>query len=1042
MTAGLWVAPVITPALTGAPLLTNGDMESIVGWLDYSGWGVISQEAEARPLSPGTKCLQLANDAVHNGHAHQVLVPTVGDWIDMRAWARKVDARATLGVRRSDNTIQFLRAYVTSTDWTQYHLTGCITALGGPIWISVDNLDVGAGLTARFDDLAAYRLQPATMRGPLCSTGPTGTWYAFPVVALGTQAGLLVSADGDGNGVLAMIDRTPSSTIPNLCSIRLFKWVGGVPTADVVAPRTVIDYADGYELAISRTGDTYTVLYNSVPMLAAAIPDFPGQGDFQGWSAAAENSVGLMAYASADTGGMLIGTGTCGQARPRLFFSASEIPALREKANSTHATIFAPVQTYAASFLGSTPPALPAVLDLQGFRLAGNRLVAIALTYILTGDAQYAALARDHVLAYCRYPFWAGEGAMHTKDLGFHHILQGCAIAYDWIHATLSLTERAVIQEALARRAQESYALGLSSPPQWWDISWVQNHMYINHSALGLMALSLAGDDARADTWLAAAVDAMQQAMTLLDTTPDGSYHEGIPYQEYSLAMPLPFLLNLRRLRGVDLFPHNYLEQYSTWRAANVLPGTLRHFLSFGDFAWSWGNGYAIQSVLRFCAAEYRDGLAEWVAQQIIAADPRLPDTRAPYYALEFLYYDPTVAATAPTELDYIFENGECVIWRTGFGAGDLAFGLKGGVYGGRVPFDAFTGQTAPFTPDHTKEQFNIGHDHDDGGSVYISLGSVDLFSETVANGLRATTYHNALLVDDIGQWRSPDTGLIYRDPALFTGTDGRLTQAGNAGSFGLAVLDLTDRYWDAAVPPVKLLTSYTRHFLVYKAGGYAVLLDALDSGVARRYKWCGHFAVSAGVFGNWIQGVADGVNVLGVNVVTPAFLSETGNDGKEYIRIYPAVDVASTRICTVLYPTTLAGWGGEPACSLLGDDGNGLGVQVGTEDHVIRYGAGVVAVGTYSMDADAASIIKDGGGNVTRLFLGNGVSLADGVTTLISGTIVTAEVVYSGTDLALTCDDAAGVLSLSIHAPVTTALTVNGVARDFTRLGDYITPI
>lgn len=124
----------------------------------------------------------------------------------------------------------------------------------------------------------------------------------------------------------------------------------------------------------------------------------------------------------------------------------------------------------------------------------------------------------------------------------------------------------------------------------------------------------------------------------MLNGIRDGSWHGGIPYQSYGLTLSLPFMVNLRTIQGVEILPHVYLRHYPYWRLYNHLPNSTQFILAYGDFDWSWNNAYSPQNLLRFTASEYGDGYAEWMAQQLIAAEGRAADVYStPWYVFEFL---------------------------------------------------------------------------------------------------------------------------------------------------------------------------------------------------------------------------------------------------------------------------------------------------------------------------------------------------------------------------------------------------------------------
>jgi hypothetical protein len=744
---------------------------------------------------------------------------------------------------------------------------------------------------------------------------------------------------------------------------------------------------------------------------------------------------------------------------PRLFFTSEDIPQLQSLAQTTHKEIWEPILNFADSKIDTSPPASPTCPDLEFFRGYGNQMIAFAFAYVITEDSAYFELTRRHLLGFTEWDVWGDESDCGERDLGFHHMLLGNTLAYDWLYNDLSEEDRATIGTHLARRAQESYEASSSGTYQWdnwWRRSYMQNHHWINHSALGLAALALEGEDPRTQTWIDQAVDHLSRVQYLLEGLADGSWHEGIPYQSYGLTLSLPFLDNLRRLKGIDLLPHTYLKNYALWQVYNYLPGTSRFVFSFGDFSWSWSNAYAPQNILRFVAREYGDGHAEWGAQEIIQSVGRYANVyNAPWYVLEFLYYDPTIVAQSPEDLplDHTFTDLEGVVWRTGWGEDDLTFALKTGPYVGRYAFEQFINGAYPF--DHPGlDQANNGHDHEDTNTFYLYRGGVDLTSEAIEYGYGETHYHNTLLIDGQGQYEDPNTYNNYdywdEDPDLFRDADGVLEAVYGTRNFNFLVSDATNRYRltdpETGKPGQYRVNEYKRYVLFVKPG-YLILLDTILADSPHQYEWVAHFDSSASVEGDWIKGEAMEDQVLGIKVLAPTpFTTSTGTDEKTFIHIQPSSDVADTRFLTVLYPTDQDHWGSKPPITLLGLNDQAAGLRVdqdGTaEDHLLKFGQGEGTVGEYTFDGQVASVTKQGDGSLLKIFFAKGSDLADsnGDRTLLhsSNTDVVVEIIFEGNQLAIVGEELA---ELSIYAPDadTEQVTFNDQPVPAVREGDYV---
>jgi hypothetical protein len=778
------------------------------------------------------------------------------------------------------------------------------------------------------------------------------------------------------------------------------------------------------------------------------------------------NGVGHAVTLNAMLGGTPFLTGTvsvtptAASQHPRLFFSGQDVLALQEAGRTTHAEIRQPILEYAIGLLDSPPPTYPGQADYSAFTNAANRLIPLAFAYAVTGDERFSDLTREHLLAYAAWEYWGGDSELGDRDLTLSFMLKGNALAYDWVYDQLSETDRTTIRSALAQHAQEQY-LAATNPytstwRNWWRHSFAQNHWHVNNTAVGMAALALEGEDSRTTTWLDHVVGQMEINDYVLGGIQDGTWHEGVYYQNMMLTLSLPFFHNLERLKGQDIFPDAYLENFIQWKLYNYLPGTRQFALSYSSFFVDWGwNAGDHQNVLRLMARRYRSGHAEWLAQQIIAADGRYASVyHAPNYVFEFLYYDPTVTPVAPTALshDRTFSDLEGVVWRTGWDSDDVVFGLRTGPYGGRFLYETYLDDAYPF--DMVGDELNVGHNQPDANTFYLYKGGTDLSSELPIRAREETTQlHNTLLVDGQDQYFADWHNRIYED------TDAKLEAVYGTPNFSYLASDATNRYREKnddgpGSPGDWMIDEFTRYVLFAKPD-YLVIVDDIRSEIPHRYDWVCHTAEGGAIAveGDWVKGAANGDDVLGVKVLAPSgFAYETGvsiheytSHEKPYVRVRPAADAADTRFVTLLYPTDEANWGSKPAMSLLGDTDQAAGVRValdGTQDHLIRYGSeGSVAIGGYALTGAVASVFKDSGGDLARLFLGNGRTVSDegGTRVLIEAqSAITVEAVYSGTALALYGD---GLHGLKIYGPDVDVdqVTVNDEAALATKIGDYV---
>ena len=752
---------------------------------------------------------------------------------------------------------------------------------------------------------------------------------------------------------------------------------------------------------------------------------------------------------------------------PRLFFSSADVPALQARAQSSHSDIWLGVKAFTASQLNSAPPAQPFTApdlntEQDDFRNGGNELIAFALTCRIQADTASCALAKRYLLAYATWTRW-GEGGQ--RGLGLAHMVLGNTIAYDWIFDRLTAVEQTTVRTTLATHAQELYeaATGAYSDTwlNWWRKSYAQNHDFVIYSALGTAALALWDEDSRSPTWFALARDRMTSVQTLLNGIQDGSWHEGIPYQSYALTMALPFWVNARRLQGVDLLPHAYLAQYARWRIYNRVVGASvadttaasatdtsaksneQYILPSGDFDWSWGDSYAPYALLHFVAAEQHDGYAQWLAGQLVSAGRKTSVYDAPWQALEFFYFDPSVATHAPDaspgalSSSATFTDAQAVVWRTGWGASDLAFAFKSGAYGGRFAFDSFVNQLQPWGDCHVAGcQLNMGHDHDDTNGFYLFRAGRWLAPEVVANNGYESSLHNVMLVDGQGQDRlSQDAPSSASELA---GTDGKLLSASDMPDFDFLAADATQRYRS-----ITGLSQVQRRVVFVRAQpAYFLILDNLSATAAHTYTWVCHFNAPVTVSGNWLRSDASVTQTLGVELIAPQPMTYTlGNDGLPFVHTQPATPAPDARLIHLLAPLDSQNWNGRPDGQLVSDDGISATIHVTqtdgrADDVVMGYGS--------SPSADLAVVSRDASATPIRLMLSNGTTLVDPSTgqTLIdaSARLPAIEARMSGTLTEVFVQtQVPATTTIKLLAPNSQTVLVNGVTAAFTRQGDLI---
>lgn len=411
--------------------------------------------------------------------------------------------------------------------------------------------------------------------------------------------------------------------------------------------------------------------------------------------------------------------------RPRLFLTPARLAFLRAAvAQEPYAGFFRQVRAFADSRMG------PAVPDWTRGDTRGHGCVLphLALVFLLTGDARY----RDRALAIAR-----AARDLPSPGLACGHLLGGLATAYDWLHGSLAAGERRELADMLHEFGSRAFEdAGLFR-------AWTYNILTCNHLPVAMSGLIAAGSALYGERpgigrWLQLNVEkARLMAGALGD---DGASQEGIGYGQYYNEFFVKMLVLVRDLMGVDLFEEcGYLRQlplfylYSSLSRDAWTPQA--SLINLGDgVRYNW---YGPDSHLRVLAAAYRDPLAQWLADQHLAAGTAAITGSF----LNLTHYDAAVPARGPEGLppSHRFADKDMVLQRSGWGSGEAFLAFRCGPHFGHYALSRYTGEIGG------------GHMQANNGSVYLVAGSDYLLA---GDGYfrKSTEYANTLRIDGRGQ--------------------------------------------------------------------------------------------------------------------------------------------------------------------------------------------------------------------------------------------------------------------------------------------------
>jgi len=337
--------------------------------------------------------------------------------------------------------------------------------------------------------------------------------------------------------------------------------------------------------------------------------------------------------------------------RPRLFFQRDGLERLRTQIRTTHREQWSRLKAAVDAAMNEDPPAYrapemggdatrPGTMndEMLWQRQFGYRIPGMALVALLDPDPRYFELVRKWALTPGRYPLW-GAGIYENTGLAAKHQLFGISIAYDWLYDRWSAEDRASLLKTLRTHGRILYeaAEGINDRG-WWKDTWRQNHAWNGYQALAVTAITLAGEEPEAGTWLAKALWGGHHIVAELPN--EGAYEEGLPYWGYGMEALVRFMVAVRPYSDEDFFSYPYFRNTPLFRLYLAGPN-VTEIANFGDGRTT--DWHAIRPMMYRFASEYRSTLTQWLAESL----PRRDDLDATCWSL--LWYDPSVPAKNPT---------------------------------------------------------------------------------------------------------------------------------------------------------------------------------------------------------------------------------------------------------------------------------------------------------------------------------------------------------------------------------------------------------
>ncbi|MGC5400961.1 hypothetical protein ACPXCP_35105 [Streptomyces sp. DT20] len=473
----------------------------------------------------------------------------------------------------------------------------------------------------------------------------------------------------------------------------------------------------------------------------------------------------------------------------------------------------------AARHRGLTPPRTHPLASITWLGPAASNP---ALAYRVGGDPAHLAESRRWIEAAVRLPHW-GKAHMPDHDLDAGWLLHHLALAYKWIGDELPDGVRALLRYKLLLQGRRMYEYAVASEGSWWSSSYWQNHNWICYAGLATAGYVLGKDE-----WTERAKDNLG---TVLDLMPeDGSHAEGVVYWRYGVPFLAIHLDLLKEAEGIDWWDRGgFMSHTFRYRLHQTAPGFAFN-VDHGDChdrrsGHSAGLYYRLGAQYGIPEAQWMGDLASGELLWKEAAESGVRPGILPEAYLEYLWYDPSVAAARPTETRAFFPDLGLLAARTGWDEDATLVSFKASPGGGHRAWET----AAKHRAEKGWETLNQGHHHPDSGSfVLVSQGAFLAVDEGYSNRKKAA-HHNLLLVDGQG-YADEDRYHVYRDIPFERQARQRDVLVSPDCGWAHATAEIAAMY-DPALGVRRLDRT-----LVFTPSGRLVLLDLAEADAAREW--------------------------------------------------------------------------------------------------------------------------------------------------------------------------------------------------------------
>ncbi len=514
---------------------------------------------------------------------------------------------------------------------------------------------------------------------------------------------------------------------------------------------------------------------------------------------------------------------------PRLFFTAADLPKMRERAKGVDRELWLAVLKDITT-LKRNPPAVDDE-DLYKSGLAARKKETITqyemafqisqttYAYAVEQDEKYLEAARLWTLTACAMPLWGYKTNKPNVDLPPAHLLYAVAFAYDVLFDKLTNDEKATIKNKLTVQSRLMYDFFKYKDKKRY--TYTQNHTWIPMAGLAMAAYVLMDETDEAQSW--AQLSRAVYDRTMMAFGNDGYFYESFHYFGFAFRWMIRYFDAHKQITGENLYVpmKPKFERMKYFVMHSILPDreNVFDFADVGDGSLNRNKTskreslYSEYDILYRFAGVYQDAQAQ-TAAEFLQTETNL-ETREPMWA--FINHDanlkPAPLSSIPTYV--YFEDNDTVFWRSDWTQTATAFAFRCAPPEGH--------HAARLHQKISDWRQNTGHAHPDANSFIIFAGGKYLTGDTGYLGIKQTDDHNTILVNNRGQAKD---GIyeMFKEVSNERLDKIRIAETVGNKDFFYARGEAASGYYEDLG-----LKKFDRHFL-YVAPDYFVVWDELET--------------------------------------------------------------------------------------------------------------------------------------------------------------------------------------------------------------------